>query len=66
VSKTAIHTFVIEGEQPFVKATDTTSYAARYDMIACCSVDRTFPPIIYAPSERGKENAKDMLLAQAD
>jgi hypothetical protein len=54
VSETATHTLVLEGEQPFVEAIDTTSYAARYDMIACCSIDRTFPPIIYAPNERGK------------
>lgn len=63
VSETATRTLVLESEQPFVEATDTTSYAARYDMIACCSIDRTFPPIIYAPNERGKGITKDMLLS---
>lgn len=63
MSETATRTLVLEGEQPFVEATSTTSYASRYDMIACCSIDRTFPPIIYAPNERGKGITKDMLLS---
>ena len=28
---------VLPGEQAFVLATDTSSYAARYDMIAVCT-----------------------------
>jgi hypothetical protein len=28
------------------------SYAARYDMIACCNGQTVLPPIIYSPKER--------------
>jgi hypothetical protein len=37
---------------------DDTAYARRYDMIACCSYDRVFPPIIYSPNERKEEGVK--------
>ena len=30
-------TIVLPGEQPYVLATDTTSYAKCFDMIACCN-----------------------------
>ena len=46
------HTLVLPGEHPFVLATDTSSYAARYDMIACCAGDRVLLPKIYSPQER--------------
>jgi hypothetical protein len=63
VSETATRTLVLEGELPLVEATETTSYAARYDMIACCTIDRTFPPIIYAPDERGAGITAAMLFS---
>jgi hypothetical protein len=46
------HTLVAPGEQAFVVADDTSTYAARYDMIACCSGNRVFPPKIFSPEDR--------------
>ena len=46
------HTLVLPGEQPFVEATDTSSYAARYDMIAVCSGVETLLPKVFTPAER--------------
>jgi hypothetical protein len=37
LSAAPTHTVVLPGEQPYVLATDTSSYAARYDMIAVCT-----------------------------
>ena len=34
------HTIVLPGEQAYVVATETSAYAKRYDMIACCVGDR--------------------------
>jgi hypothetical protein len=63
LSEAPTHTLVAPGEQPFVVVPETASYAPRYDMIACCSVDRVFPPRIYAPSERHKGITAAALLA---
>jgi hypothetical protein len=52
LSDAANHTLVLPGEQAFVEATDTSSYAARYDMIACCTGDRVLLPKIFTPKER--------------
>ena len=52
LSEAATHTIVLPSEQPFVLATETSSYAARYDMIACCTGDRVLLPKIYSPKER--------------
>jgi hypothetical protein len=52
------HTLVLPGEQPFVLATETSSYAARYDMIACCTSDRVLLPKIYSPQERRDAGVK--------
>lgn len=48
------HTLVAPGGSAFVLVDDTTAYAHRYDMIACCSVDRVFPSCIYTPDERAR------------
>jgi hypothetical protein len=45
-------TLVLPGEQPLIEATDTSSYAARYDMIAVCTGDRVLLPKIFTPKER--------------
>ena len=34
LSEAATHTLVLPGEQPYVVATETSSYSRRYDMIA--------------------------------
>lgn len=52
LSEAATHTVVLPGEQPYVVATETSSYSRRYDMIACCVGDRVLLPKIYTPNER--------------
>jgi hypothetical protein len=56
------YTIVLPGEPPYIETSTTSKYAARYDMIACCSGDRVLPPIIYSPTERGAGITQDMLL----
>lgn len=51
-------TLVAEGETPYVIVEDTTQYAKRYDMIACCTSEEVLPPIIYSPSERNLIGSK--------
>jgi hypothetical protein len=46
------HTLTLPGEQPLVEATDTSSYAARYDIIAVCTGDQVLLPKIFSPAER--------------
>jgi hypothetical protein len=55
-------TIVLPEEQANIEVVSTSAYAERYDMIACCSGKEVLPPIIYAPSERGKGVSKRMLL----
>jgi transposase len=52
------HTITLPDEQPLVLSTDTTSYAPRYDMIACCTSDRVLLPKIYSPQERSDAGVK--------
>lgn len=52
LSEAPNHTLVLPGEHAFVEATDTSSYAARYDMIAVCTGDRVLLPKIFTPKER--------------
>jgi hypothetical protein len=52
LSEAATHTIVLPGEQPYILATDTTSYAKRFDMIACVNGSKVFAPVIYTPKER--------------
>lgn len=70
------YTIVLPGEKSNVITTDTTSYAKRYDMIACCNGERVLPPIIFTPEDRVSrgvkgitkqmlERAVDNMLAQA-
>lgn len=46
------HTLTLPDEQSYVEATDTSSYAARYDMIAVCTGDRVLLPKVFTPAER--------------
>ena len=55
-------TIVFPGEKPYIETSSTSSYAKRFDMIACCSGHAVLPPIIYAPTERDKGVTRDMLL----
>lgn len=52
VSVAPTHTLVAPGESAYVVVEDDSAYARRYDMIACCTYDRVFPPIIYTPEDR--------------
>lgn len=51
-------TLVYPGESEFVVVEDNTSYAKRFDMIACCSGTQVFPPIIFTPKERADAGVK--------
>ena len=61
LSDAATDTIVLPGEPSNIEVADTSSYAARYDMIACCTGKEVLPPIIYAPNERQKGINKRML-----
>jgi hypothetical protein len=51
-------------DQPrFIQTSTTSKYAARFDMIACCSGKTVLPPIIYSPKERQKGIDTAMLLS---
>lgn len=52
LSEAATHTIVLPGEQPYVEATETSSYSKRFDMIACCTGDQVLLPKIFSPKER--------------
>jgi hypothetical protein len=52
------HTLVLPGEQAYVVATETSSYARRYDMIACCVGDRVLLPKIFSPTERADADVR--------
>jgi len=56
------HTIVLPGAPPYIETSSTSSYARRFDMIACCSGEKVLPPIIYAPTERDKGVTREMLL----
>jgi hypothetical protein len=58
LSEAPTGTIVLPGEQPYVLATDTTSYAKRFDMIACVNGKQTFAPTIYSPKERSDAGVK--------
>jgi hypothetical protein len=45
-------TLVYPGETAYVLTDSTSSYAARFDMIACCNSKQVFPPFIFSPTER--------------
>jgi hypothetical protein len=51
-------TIVLPGEQPFIEATETSSYSKRYDMIACTVGDRVLLPKIFSPKERKDAGVK--------
>jgi transposase len=56
------HTIVLPGEPPYIHSSNTSKYATRFDMIACCSGTTSLPPIIYSPKERDKGITQEMLL----
>lgn len=58
ISEAPTHTIVLPGESAFVEASETSSYAARYDMIAACTSDRVLLPKIFTPKERKGADVK--------
>jgi hypothetical protein len=66
LSAAPARTLVAPGEKEYVVVEDTSTYARRFDMIACVSGKEVLPPIIYTPDDRKAHNAKgintDMLI----
>lgn len=58
LSEAPTSTLVLPGEQAYVLAEDTTSYAKRFDRIACVNGKQTFAPTIYSPKERSEAGVK--------
>lgn len=56
------YSIFLPGEPPLIETSATSSYAARYDMIACCSGRSVLPPIIYSSKERERGVNQEMLL----
>ena len=51
-------TIVLPGEQEYVIVEDTTTYAKRFDVIACCNGKQVFSPKIFTPKERSDASVK--------
>jgi hypothetical protein len=70
LSAAPTHTIVLPGEEPYVLATETSAYAARYDMIAVCTGAETLLPKVFTPAERKGAEVKginrEMLLQFVD
>lgn len=58
LSEAPTSALVLPGEQAYVLTEDTTSYAQRFDMIACINGKQTFAPTIYSPKERSEAGVK--------
>jgi hypothetical protein len=58
LSEAPTRTLVYPAETEYVVVEDTTTYAKRFDMIACCTGKEVLPPIIYTPDERKEINVK--------
>ncbi len=52
LNEASTSTLVVPGEQEYVVVEENTKYSQRFDMIACCSAEKVFPPMIYTPNER--------------
>jgi hypothetical protein len=57
------YSIFLPGEPPLIETSSTSKYAARFDMIACCSGKSVLPPVIYAPTERQKGIDTALLLS---
>lgn len=56
------YSLFLPGEQRLIASSNTSKYATRFDMIACCSGTTVLPEIIYSPKERQKGVNEEMLL----
>lgn len=57
------YSIFLPDEPPLIETSSTSKYAARFDMIACCSGKSVLPPVIYAPTERQKGIDTALLLS---
>ncbi len=57
------YSIFLPGQPPLIESSCTSRYAARFDMIACCSGHTVLPPVIYAPKERQRGIDTAMLLS---
>jgi len=60
------HSIFLPGEPPYIETSVTSKYAARYDMIACCTGNEVLLPSIYSPKERGAGITTAVLLKFID
>jgi len=51
-------TLMVDDDDGIIETTDTSAYAARYDMIAVCSAERVLLPKIFTPKERADAEVK--------
>jgi hypothetical protein len=58
ISEAPGRTLVLPGEEPIIEATDTSSCARRYDMIACCTGKEVLLPKIFTPKERASADVR--------
>jgi DDE superfamily endonuclease len=58
VSEAPTYTVVLPGESAYVVVDETTAYAKRFDMIACCTGKEVLPPIVYSPTARSEASSK--------
>jgi hypothetical protein len=58
LSEAETSTIVLPGETKYVIVEDDTSYAKRFDMIACINGGQVFAPCIYTPKERSDAGVK--------
>jgi hypothetical protein len=52
VNEASSHTIVAPGETAYIEVEENSAYAARFDMIACCTSNEVLPPIIFSPEDR--------------
>ena len=57
------YSLFLPGQPPLIQTSSTSKYAARFDMIACCSGKTVLPPVIFSPKERAKGIDTAMLLS---
>jgi hypothetical protein len=60
------YSIFLPGQPPYIETSATSTYAARYDMIGCCTGKEVLVPIIYPPSERGAGITTAMLVRFID
>lgn len=60
------YSIFLPNQPPLIETSETSKYAARYDMIAACTGEEVFLPTIFAPDERRKGVTSQLLLTFID